>query len=267
MINKIKRNLIYKFASQRRIKYDYMSKSIIIIPARLAAARLPNKPLININNKTLIMHVYEKAIKSQIGEVYVATCDEEIASEVNKNGGKFIMTSKKHTTGTDRVYEATNKLELQDEDFVINLQGDEPMIDPLDIKNLIEISKKNNLNISTLAYKIKNKDDYLNENIVKVITNYKITNNLAIKALNFSRIIKDENKLNIYHHFGIYSYKLLALKQFVNLKKSENEIKKKLEQLRAIDNSVDIDVVLANNFSIGIDTKKDLDEYLKILNK
>ena len=111
------------------------------------------------------------------------------------------------------------------------------------------------------------KDDYLNENIVKVITNYKITNNLSIKALNFSRIIKEENKLNIYHHFGIYSYKLLALKQFVNLKKSENEIKKKLEQLRAIENSVDIDVVLANNFSIGIDTKKDLDEYIKILNK
>ena len=113
-----------------------MSKSIIIIPSRLAATRLPNKPLININNKPLIIHVFEKAVKSQIGEVYVATCDEEIALEVKKNGGKFIITNSKHTTGTDRVYEASKKLDLEDADFIMNVQGDEPMINPLDIENL-----------------------------------------------------------------------------------------------------------------------------------
>ena len=95
-----------------------MSNSIIIIPSRLAATRLPQKPLIKINNKTLIMHVYEKAVQSQIGQVYVATCDEEIASEVRKNGGKFIMTDINHTTGTDRVFEASKKLDLNDADFV-----------------------------------------------------------------------------------------------------------------------------------------------------
>ena len=115
-----------------------MSKSIIIIPSRLAATRLPNKPLININNKPLIIHVLEKAVKSQIGEVYVATCDNEIAIEVVRNGGKCIMTDSRHTTGTDRVYEATQKLNMQEKDLIINLQGDEPMINPLDL-SLIHI--------------------------------------------------------------------------------------------------------------------------------
>ena len=134
-----------------------MGKSIIIIPSRLAASRLPNKPLISIKNKTLIMHVYENALKSQVGEVFVATCDDEIASEVKKNGGKFVMTDKMHTTGTDRVCEASKKLGIQDEDIVINVQGDEPMISPIDIKNLNIVSRKLNLDISTLAHDIKKK--------------------------------------------------------------------------------------------------------------
>ena len=152
-----------------------MSKSIIIIPSRLAATRLPNKPLININNKPLITHVFEKAVKSQIGEVYVATCDNEIALEVERNGGKCIMTDSRHTTGTDRVYEATQKLNMQETDLIINLQGDEPMINPLDIERLCKISREKNLYISTLAFKLKNNDDYENTNMVKVITKNKIS--------------------------------------------------------------------------------------------
>ena len=244
-----------------------MSKSIIIIPSRLAATRLPQKPLIKINNKTLIMHVYEKAIQSQIGEVYVATCDEEIASEVKKNGGKFIMTDINHTTGTDRVFEASQKLNLKDIDFILNVQGDEPMINPLDIRNLNKLSKENNFNISTLAYKIQKKEDYDNENIVKVITKNKISDNSATEALNFHRVIKENSSINIYHHFGIYLYKYSALKKFVNFEKSENETKERLEQLRAIDNNIKINVILANYFSSGIDTKKDLEEYIKSFNK
>ena len=244
-----------------------MSKSIIIIPSRLASTRLPNKPLIKINNKSLIMHVYEKAVKSQIGDVYVATCDEEIALEVKRNSGNYIMTDRKHTSGSDRVYEASRKLDLKDADFIINVQGDEPMINPLDIKNLNEISKNNNLNISTLAYNIKNENDYKNKNIVKVITRNKISNQITDEALNFCRLINMNINNNIYHHFGIYSYKFSALKQFIKLKKTENEISESLEQMRAIDNNMKINVLLANNFSKGIDTKKDLDEYIKILNK
>ena len=244
-----------------------MSNSIIIIPSRLAATRLPQKPLIKINNKTLIMHVYEKAIQSQIGEVYVATCDKEIASEVSKNGGKFIMTDINHTTGTDRVFEASQKLNLKDIDFIMNIQGDEPMINPLDIKNLNKLSKEKSLNISTLAYNIEKKEDYDNENIVKVITKNKISDNSISEALNFHRVIKEDSYDNIYQHFGIYLFKYSALKKFVNLKKSKNEIKERLEQLRAIDNNMKIDVLLANYFSSGIDTKKDLEEYINLLNK
>ncbi len=209
------------------------------------------------------MHVYEKAVKSQIGEVYVATCDEEIASEVSKNGGKFIMTDINHTTGTDRVFEASQKLDLKDIDYIMNIQGDEPMINPLDIKNLNKLSKEKNLNISTLAYNIVKKEDYDNENIVKVTTKNKISDISETEALNFYRVIKENNSSNIYHHFGIYLYKYSALKKFVNLEKTENETKEKLEQLRAIDNNMKINVILANYFSSGIDTKKDLEDYVK----
>ena len=244
-----------------------MGKSIIIIPSRLAASRLPNKPLINIKNKTLIMHVYENALKSQVGEAYVATCDDEIASEVKKNGGKFVMTDKMHTTGTDRVCEASKKLGIQDEDIVINVQGDEPMISPIDIKNLNIVSRKLNLNISTLAHKIKKKNDYKNENIVKVVTKNKITNKTTAEALNFYRIINPNSLKNIYHHIGVYLYKFSSLKKFVKLRKSKEELNQRLEQLRAVDNNMKINVLLANYFSSGIDTKKDLDEYIKLLNK
>ena len=244
-----------------------MSNSIIIIPSRLAATRLPQKPLIKINNKTLIMHVYEKAVQSQIGEVYVATCDEEIALEVRKNGGKYIMTDINHTTGTDRVFEASQKLDLKDIDFIMNIQGDEPMINPFDIRNLNKLSKEKNLNISTLAYNIEKKEDYHNENIVKVITKNKISDSSMSEALNFHRVIKEDGYDNIYQHFGIYLYKYSALKKFVNFEKSKNETKERLEQLRAIDNNMKIDVILANYFSSGIDTKKDLEEYINLLNK
>ncbi len=213
------------------------------------------------------MHVYEKAIKSQIGEVYVATCDKEIASEVEKNKGNFIMTDRKHSNGTERVYEASKKLDLNDEDFIINLQGDEPMINPADIINLNNISKENGINISTLAFNIKNKEDFMDENIVKVVTKNKISNKTTQEALNFYRVIKNINVSNIYHHFGIYLFRFSALENFVALKKSQNELNYRMEQLRAIDNNMKIEVILANYFSSGIDTKKDLDEYIKILNK
>ena len=244
-----------------------MSNSIIIIPSRLAATRLPQKPLIKINNKTLIMHVYEKAIQSQIGEVYVATCDDEIASEVKKNHGNYVMTDINHTTGTDRVFEASKKLDLKDTDFIMNIQGDEPMINPLDIKNLNKLSKEKNFNISTLAYKIYKKEDYNNENIVKVITKNKISDKSAAEAINFHRLIKEDSSSNIYQHFGIYLYKYSALKKFVNFEKSVNETKERLEQLRAIDNNMKINVILAKYFSSGIDTKKDLEDYIKSLKK
>ena len=240
-----------------------MSNSIIIIPSRLAATRLPKKPLIKINNKTLIMHVYEKAIQSQIGEVYVATCDEEIASEVKKNGGKFIMTDINHTTGTDRVFEASQKLDLKDVDFIMNIQGDEPMINPLDIRNLNKLSKENNFNISTLAFNIEKKEDYVNENIVKVKTKESFDQNPFPKASLFTRLTKE--KMNIFHHIGIYSYEVNTLKKFISFKQSQNEIENRLEQLRALDNNINVNVALAKSSPIGVDTEEDFMAIKKIM--
>ena len=150
-----------------------MAKSIILIPSRLGATRLPNKPLLKINNKSIIMHVYEKAIKCGIGDVFVTTCDDEIISEVQKNGGKSILTSKEHNTGTDRIAEALEKIKLENEvDYIINLQGDEPLIDISDIKNLNFQTVNNNSDLATLACKIdtSKQEKYSNSNIVKVVT-------------------------------------------------------------------------------------------------
>ena len=243
-----------------------MGKSVIIIPSRLAATRLPNKPLIKINNKSLIMHVYEKALRCELGEVYVATCDKEIASEIDKNGGKFIMTKNTHSTGTDRVYEASKKIDIQSIEYIINVQRDEPMINSRDIRNLFKVSKNEKLDFSTLAFKIKDKNQYIDKNIVKVLTENKISNSSTSKAITFSREIKSYTK-NIYHHYGVYLYKPSILEKFVKLNQSKNEKHEKLEQLRALDNKININVLLANHFSVGIDTEQDLDNYMKKMNK
>ena len=242
-----------------------MSKNIILIPSRLAAKRLPNKPLLKIDGKSLIMHVYDNAIKCKIGRVFVATGDKKILNEIKKNGGKSIKTIKKHDTGTDRIFEALKNHKLSNLEFVINLQGDEPLINIKDIKNLVKITMKNKYCISTLACKISNKKIYKNKNIVKVFTTNKISYNKASNAKNFSRTARIQKNKNIYHHIGIYMYKLSTLKKFVKLHQTNNEKKEKLEQLRAIDNNIKIHVILAKSKPIGIDTKQDYMEIKKLM--
>ncbi len=162
-----------------------MDKTIVLIPSRLQATRLPNKPLLRINNKSLIMHVYENARKSGIGDVYVATGDDSIFEEVTKHGAKCIKTSLNHVTGTDRIYEAFNKLDQKDISYVINLQGDEPMINIEDIKNLKMQTIKNKSEISTLACEIKDQKKLNDESIVKVKTIDKISLGNISRAVNF----------------------------------------------------------------------------------
>jgi len=245
-----------------------MAKSIILIPSRLAATRLPNKPLLKINNKSIIMHVYEKAIECEIGDVFVTTCDEEIISEVEKNGGKSILTSKDNYTGTDRIAEALEKIKLENEvDYIINLQGDEPLIDISDIKNLSYQSVNNNSDMATLACKIdtSNQDKYCNSNIVKVVTQEDLQKKGISKALKFERIIEAKTNNFIYQHIGIYIYKKSILKKFVKLNQTDNEKVKKLEQLRALENGINIDVIFAKTIPIGVDTKKDYVELKNLM--
>ena len=149
-------------------------KTLTIIPSRLSATRLPGKPLLKINDLSIISHVFKRAEEANIGEVVVATEDQEILEDVIKNGGRAILTSKNHKTGTDRIYEAFQKLEVQDVDLIMNLQGDEPAID---IEDIIRLNKKmvsNQSKMGTLAANIKEPKDLNNKNIVKVITKNKL---------------------------------------------------------------------------------------------
>ncbi len=205
---------------------------------------------------SIINHVYQKAKSAEIGNVYVATGDEEIFYEVKNNGGNSILTKKEHKTGTDRIYEAYQEIESNDIQYIINLQGDEPMIDIQDIKNLNNKTINKKSDIATLACEIKD-EEILNKNIVKVITEKKLLQDNISKAKYFSRKSSFDNITNIYHHIGIYMYKVSILKKFVNLKQTKNEISQKLEQLRAIDNNISIDVVLAKTSPIGVDTNED----------
>ena len=241
-----------------------MSNTVILIPSRLAATRLPNKPLLKINNISIINHVYKIAKSSLIGESYVATGDKEIFEEVTKLGGKCILTKKDHKTGTDRIFEAYQELRDDNIEYVINLQGDEPMLDIEDVTNLLKKTIKKKSKISTLACQIEDEKFFLNKNIVKVTTKEELhQNNLSI-ATSFTREIKNTQK-NIYHHIGIYIYHVLYLEKFVQLEQTQNEKSQKLEQLRLMDNNIEIDVGLAKTKPIGVDTDEDYLEIKKIM--
>ena len=230
----------------------------------MSATRLRGKPLLEINNLPIICHVVKKAKETGIGNVIVATEDKEIVTAVEKNNGEAILTGN-HKTGTDRIFEAFKKLKIADIDYVVNLQGDEPMIDPKDVVNLNNLMIKTNSDIGTLASEIKESSVLSNENIVKVITKQKLENNNFAEAVNFSRQNFPNQNFNIYHHIGIYAYKVSVLEKFVNFNQTKNEIENRLEQLRALDNNIPIMVGLAKSSSIGIDTKEDYIAIKKIM--
>ena len=240
-------------------------KTLVIIPSRMSATRLPGKPLLKLNGKSIISHVFKKAERAEIGEVVVAAEDQEIVSDVKNNGGNAILTSKNHKTGTDRIFEALNLLNKKDIDFIMNVQGDEPDIDINDIKVLDLMMKTNKSKIGTLAGQINKDEIYDNENVVKVKVKEYFNQNSFPSAENFMRKIKDQNKINIYHHIGIYCYEVQTLKRFISLKQSKNELENKLEQLRALDNDIDINVALANKSPIGVDTEEDYLAIKKIM--
>ena len=241
-----------------------MSNTVILIPSRLAATRLPNKPLLKINNISIINHVYKIAKSSLIGESYVATGDKEIFEEVTKLGGKCILTKKDHKTGTDRIFEAYQELRDDNIEYVINLQGDEPMLDIEDVPNLLKKTIEKKSKISTLACQIEDEKFFLNKNVVKVTTKEELNQNNLSTASSFTREIENTQK-NIYHHIGIYIYNVLYLEKFVQLEQTQNEKSQKLEQLRLMDNNIEIDVGLAKTKPIGVDTDEDYLEIKKIM--
>jgi len=239
-------------------------KTLVIIPSRLSATRLPGKPLLKINGISMISHVFRRAADSNIGDVLVATEDKEILEDVEKNGGQAILTKNKHKTGTDRIYEALEKINDSNIDLVMNIQGDEPLINIDDIKNLNNLMIKKKSDLGTLASEISNNNFYEDTNVVKVKTKEKLDKFNFPEAIDFKRKVAQEKK-NIYHHVGIYCYKFETLKKFVSCKQSDNEISEKLEQLRALDNGIKINVALTESSSIGVDTEEDYVAIKKIM--
>ena len=181
-------------------------KTLVIIPSRMSAKRLPGKPLLKINDISIISHVFKRAEEANIGEVIVATEDQEIIDDVRQNGGQAILTRNSHKTGTDRIYEALQKLNFSNIDLIMNLQGDEPLMNIEDIRNLNIQMIRNRSQMGTLASKILDKEFYENENVVKVRTKISLDNSDFPDALNFTRK-NIQNQENVYHHLGIYCYR------------------------------------------------------------
>ena len=231
----------------------------------MAATRLPGKPLLKINNLSIISHVFKRAEEANIGEVVVATEDQEVLEDILKNGGKAVLTHSDHKTGTDRIFEAYKKLDIKNVDYILNLQGDEPDINKDDIINLNNFMINQDAELGTLAAKIKDNKMLNNRNVVKVITDKRLVENNFPTALNFTRDNLSIDSKNIYHHIGIYSYKTNVLEKLVSLDQTDNEKINKLEQLRALDNKLKINVALAKSSPIGVDTEEDYLAIKKIM--
>ena len=230
----------------------------------MSATRLPGKPLLKINNLSIISTVFKKATEANIGDVIVATEDKEILDDVKNNGGNAILTDKGHKTGTDRIFQALKKYGDDNIDFVMNIQGDEPMINIEDIKSLNKKMIEQEANMGTLASEVNQDSYYDNPNVVKVKTSELLDFQNFPMAINFQRKISMIEK-NIYHHIGVYCYSKDILEKFVNLKQTDNEKKNKLEQLRALDNEININVALAKFSPIGVDTMEDYLAIKKIM--
>lgn len=247
-------------------------KFIAIIPARFASTRFPGKPLALINNKPMIQHVYEQS-KKVFDNVFVATDDNRIADAVKEFGGEFILTRDDHQSGTDRVFEAAQKAKENGIEFdvVVNIQGDEPFIQPMQLSLLKDCFNDNLVEIATLIKAIDNADDLFDVNKPKVITT------LNGNAIYFSRqtipFIRGEEKDNwnskhkFFKHIGLYAYTFKALEKISSLSQSSLEIAESLEQNRWLENGVFIKTAITDIETIGIDTPEDLEKanaiYLK----
>lgn len=239
-----------------------------IIPARYDSTRFPGKPLVDIKGKTMVQRVFEQAQKT-LKYVCVATDDERIFNEVKLFGAKVVMTRKDHPSGTDRCLEAIEKFEIEESikaDVVINIQGDEPFIDPVQIKQLVDLFSFDDTDIATLIKKVTNNEILDNSNVVKVV---KCANNNALyfsrSCIPFVRNVEKGmwiNNHDFYQHIGMYGYRRNALAEICKLEKGCLEQIESLEQLRWLENGYTIKTAITDIESVGIDTPEDLEEVL-----
>lgn len=235
-------------------------KKVAIIPARYKSTRLPGKPLADINGKPMIQHVYERVSKANLDDVIVACDHKDIYDCVNSFGGKVMMTREDHINGSSRIAEVAENIEA---DIILNVQGDEPLINEQIINRVIEAFEDELCVVATLKKKIENKADVENPNCVKVITD-KNDN-----AIYFSRYplpyLREKREHTFYKHIGIYAYKKEFLFKYIQMEPTALELAESLEQLRVIENGYNIKVLETNEMLIGVDTQEDLEKVREIL--
>ena len=237
----------------------------IIIPARLASTRLPNKPLLLINGKPMILHVWEQAVAAEIGEVIVATDSDQIKQVISEAGGNCELTRSNHQSGTDRIYEALEKFDQNKNiNFIINLQGDLPQINRECLSSVVSLLSDEEAEVSTLVCEMTDHDEINSKSIVKAIADINPNTKIG-KAINFTRTPEASINGNYLHHIGLYAYTRSALEKFVHLAPSTREIDQKLEQLRALDNQMRIDIQLIDFLPLGVDTPEDLEKMQKLI--
>jgi 3-deoxy-manno-octulosonate cytidylyltransferase (CMP-KDO synthetase) len=240
-----------------------MPEAIILIPARMASTRLPGKPLADIAGLPMIVHVLRRAEAAGIGPAVVATDSEAIAAAVEKAGGRSVMTRADHASGSDRICEAATALDPERRfDIVVNVQGDLPTVDPADIRAALTPLADPAVDIATLAAEIADPAERTNPNVVKAIGANIATGRL--RAVTFTRADAAGPGPH-YHHIGLYAYRRAALERFVALPPSVNEKRERLEQLRALDAGMRIDIVVAESVPLGVDTPDELAKAREIL--
>ncbi|MEJ2117228.1 MAG: 3-deoxy-manno-octulosonate cytidylyltransferase [Alphaproteobacteria bacterium] len=236
-----------------------MTRALILIPSRLGATRLPRKPLADINGEPMIVHVWRRAMEADVGEAIVATDTPEIAEAVEAAGGKAIMTRADHQSGSDRIFEAVEKLGANAQaDIVVNVQGDQPVLDPALIRESISLLDDPSVDIGTLAAPIHEPSDVMEPSFVKVVGTPLSTPN-TLRALYFTRSAAPYGPGPLYHHIGLYAYRRAALTRFVALPPAPLEIREKLEQLRALEAGMRIDVKIVDSAPMSVDTPADLE--------
>jgi 3-deoxy-manno-octulosonate cytidylyltransferase (CMP-KDO synthetase) len=230
--------------------------AIGIIPSRFASTRFPGKPLVDIGGKPMIQRVYEQAIKAKsLAKVFVATDDARIYNVVTTYGGRAIMTSELCTNGTERCAEALEKLNVTNTEVMVNIQGDEPFVQPLDIDNLVACFQDDSVQISTLVKRFTSPEDFQNPSKVKAWVNNEMM------AERFTRTPDDTSMNNplVYHHVGLYAFRLPVLQQLIKLPATENELRENLEQVRWLDNAYKIKCVVTEHEALSVDTPEDLE--------
>jgi 3-deoxy-manno-octulosonate cytidylyltransferase (CMP-KDO synthetase) len=242
-----------------------MAQTLIVIPARMQATRLPGKPMADIHGRPMIVWVWERAMAADAGRVLVATDSDEIIAAVRKAGGEAVITRADHVSGSDRVFEAVSRIDPDgDVDVIVNLQGDLPALDPRLVTQCIEPLKARGADIATIAAEIREASERDNPNVVKVVGTPQ-TDHRHLRALYFTRATAPWGEGPLYHHIGIYAYRRLSLERFVSLKPSPLELREKLEQLRALENGMRIDVAIVDTIPLGVDTPEDLERARRTL--